>query len=167
MSLEQYLQFKTPPGMKDELIEGELVILPSGSPNHALLIKKLVRLLEEAIDQNQFEVNADLSIIINRADPASMPRPDVFIMDRPRFLQAAQRDEFPEGSPELAIEVVSPSNTQKELLTKIKFYLRYGSYAVWIVYPKREQLLCGKAKTPAANIVKANTFLYPPTCLRK
>ncbi len=39
MSLAEYLAFETQAGTKDELIEGELIISPSGSPNHALISK--------------------------------------------------------------------------------------------------------------------------------
>jgi Uma2 family endonuclease len=39
-------------------------------------------------------------------------------------------------SPELCIEVVSPSNSRKELREKIDAYLAAGAQEVWIVYPQ-------------------------------
>jgi Uma2 family endonuclease len=153
MSLAEYLAFDPPEGSKDELLEGELVISPSGTPAHALIMKRLVRLLDPVVENSGFEVNSDLSIVVDPSEPASMPRPDVFVMERSRFLEAAKRDVFPEGSPELAIEVVSPRNTKKSLLTKLKLYLRNASAAVWLVYPKS---LFGKTKTPAASSAKVN-----------
>jgi Uma2 family endonuclease len=141
VSLKEYLEVQSVDGTKDELIQGEVVISPSGSPNHALLMKRLVRLLDGLVDGNEFEVNSDLSIIVNPADPASMPRPDVFVMDRVRFLAAARQERFPEGAPELAIEIVSPSNTRKDLRIKVGLYLRHGSLAVWVVYPKRRSVM--------------------------
>ena len=136
ISLAEYLTYEGPPGTKDELIDGELVISPSGSPNHALVIKRLVRLLDDLVGDSGFEVNSDLSIVVDASEPAFMPRPDVFVMGRKRYMEAAKRDAFREGSPELAIEVVSPSNTKTELLKKLNLYLRNGSSAVWVVYPK-------------------------------
>jgi Uma2 family endonuclease len=41
-----------------------------------------------------------------------------------------------EGTPALAVEVVSPSNTAEDMAKKTQQYLRAGSHAVWIVYPK-------------------------------
>lgn len=50
------------------------------------------------------------------------------------------RDENPDEpwhhfSPEIAVEVVSPSNTRAQLLAKRDHYLRAGSEQVWIVDP--------------------------------
>ena len=41
-----------------------------------------------------------------------------------------------EGSPALAIEVVSDSNTPARLNLKKELYFAHGSEEVWIVYPK-------------------------------
>jgi Uma2 family endonuclease len=49
--------------------------------------------------------------------------------------------EYPEGSPELAVEIVSPSNTKKKLAEKIELYLANGSLAVWVVYPKKRTVV--------------------------
>ena len=141
VSIEEYLRFEAPDGMKDELIEGEIVISPSGTSAHAVIIKRLGRLLEAALEGSEFEVNFDVSIILDRESRPSMPRPDVFVMNRERFMDAVRRDAYPMGLPELAMEVVSPSNTKKELLKKLSLYLRHGSSAVWIVYPKTRTVM--------------------------
>lgn len=40
------------------------------------------------------------------------------------------------AAPELCIEIVSPSNSRKELLEKTEAYLSAGATEVWIVYPQ-------------------------------
>ena len=94
VSLKEYLQLKPPDGTKDEPIEGEIVISPSGSPARALIIKRLGRLLDDLLGDSQFEINFDLSIVVDPSQPALMPRPDVFVMNRARFLDAVRRDVF-------------------------------------------------------------------------
>jgi Uma2 family endonuclease len=141
VSLEEYLEFEAPDGTKDELIEGEIVISPSPTAGHALIVKSLLILLHEVLKGSAFEFSSDLSIIVDPASPPSMPRPDVFVMNRERLLDAARRNVYPVGSPELAIEVVSPGNTKRELLKKLSLYLRHGSCAVWIVYPKTHTVM--------------------------
>ncbi|MDB5350599.1 MAG: hypothetical protein JWN86_1846 [Planctomycetota bacterium] len=37
--------------------------------------------------------------------------------------------------PELAIEIVSPTNQANDVLAKVEEYFRAGSLAVWVVYP--------------------------------
>jgi Uma2 family endonuclease len=45
------------------------------------------------------------------------------------------------GSPCLAIEVVSPSDTAKHLKRKVDAYLEAGSKSVWIVYPEARSVM--------------------------
>ena len=42
-------------------------------------------------------------------------------------------------APELCVEVVSPSNSRKELREKIDAYLATGAKEVWIVYPQSKR----------------------------
>jgi len=45
------------------------------------------------------------------------------------------------GAPRIAIEVASPGNAAEELDLKIDQYLRNGSQAVWVGYPKRKAIV--------------------------
>jgi Uma2 family endonuclease len=40
-----------------------------------------------------------------------------------------------EGSPALAMEVISPTNLAQDTAKKVRQYLEAGSHAVWLVYP--------------------------------
>jgi Uma2 family endonuclease len=42
------------------------------------------------------------------------------------------------AAPDLAVEVVSPSNSPRDLLTKIEHYLEFGTQLVWAVYPDEQ-----------------------------
>lgn len=59
---------------------------------------------------------------------------------------AARRipSQLPEGyvpfAPDLAVEVVSPGNTDEEINLKVELYLRYGTRLVWVVYPKQQKI---------------------------
>lgn len=161
VTLNEYLKFKAPDGTKDELIEGKIVISPSGSAAHALFIKRLGRLLDDLLADSPFEVNFDLSIVVDPMNPPSMPRPDVFVMNRARFMDAVRRRVFPVGSPELAVEVVSPGNTRKKLLTKLRLYLQHGSSAVWVVYPKRRTVIVWELKDTSCEYREGKAVTLP------
>jgi Uma2 family endonuclease len=47
---------------------------------------------------------------------------------------------FLESPPDLAVEVLSPSNTHKEMETKLKEYARAGVELVWYVDPERKEV---------------------------
>lgn len=47
---------------------------------------------------------------------------------------------WPQGAPEIAVEVIAPHITASDILYKIPVYLRYGSKIVWIVDPYRNRV---------------------------
>jgi Uma2 family endonuclease len=42
--------------------------------------------------------------------------------------------------PELAVEVVSPTNTAEKIISKIREYFQAGCHRVWVVYPTVKQV---------------------------
>jgi Uma2 family endonuclease len=69
-------------------------------------------------------------------------RPDVAFVSYERWPRRRRvpREEAWDTVPDLAIEVVSPSNTAEEILTKIDEYFRAGVRRVWVIYPALEQI---------------------------
>ena len=55
------------------------------------------------------------------------------------FLQKHAGEVALQQAPELCIEVVSPSNSRKELNQKREAYFASGAQEVWIVYPKSKR----------------------------
>jgi Uma2 family endonuclease len=135
MELEEYLALDKPVNGKDELIEGELHISPSAFPDHMEVAHQIQRLLEQLVNGRGFVVRQDTSILLEKAEPASMPRPDVFVFSEARWRECVRNRTWPEGAPVLAVDVFSPGNRKSKLRKKIDLFLRKGSSAVWAVYP--------------------------------
>ena len=51
--------------------------------------------------------------------------------------------------PDLAAEVVSPSNEAKEVIDKVGEYLQAGVQVVWVIYPSAREIHVFDARTPA------------------
>ena len=55
------------------------------------------------------------------------------------YISKQRMPEFPDREvpvpPDLAIEVVSPTDVKKEVQGKVKLYLQHGTKIVWVVYP--------------------------------
>ena len=51
--------------------------------------------------------------------------------------------------PELAIEIISPTNTATEVVDKVREYLQAGVALVWVVYPVSGEIHIHDARTPA------------------
>jgi Uma2 family endonuclease len=52
-------------------------------------------------------------------------------------------------APDLAIEIVSPSQRHAQMLPKVAEYLLYGSSQVWLVFPSRKEVEVHTADAPA------------------
>jgi Uma2 family endonuclease len=74
-------------------------------------------------------------------------RPDVCVLvgDRARRLDP---DRIPiPGSPDIAIEVISPTERSSESHDKVRAYLRHGTAEVWQVYPKSRTVQIHRGET--------------------
>jgi Uma2 family endonuclease len=75
--------------------------------------------------------------------------PDVAFVRSGRTLPS---DKFPEGAPDLAIEVISPTNTPHEMDRRVSDFFAAGSTRVWLVYPEQREVyvhgLAGVVRRP-------------------
>lgn len=140
MTISEYLHYQTPPGFRDELIRGELILSPSAKPRHNSICTRIYEILSRLV-REEFVVNLDTTMILSEEDAkdGSGPRPDVFVIDRERWEQAERLDAYPTGSPQLVVEVLSPS-TEAEDNKKAVLYLDTGAYAVWLVDPDKREV---------------------------
>ena len=122
-------------GQREELIEGELVVSPGPKGFHAYVVEQLREKLRPLRDQN-FAIVNDFSCLL---PPDSIPVPDLMIIRRSRWEEAVRADAWLAESPELVIEVSSPSN--RRLQRKAAVFLEHGAEQVWIVYPKRRSVV--------------------------
>jgi Uma2 family endonuclease len=72
-------------------------------------------------------------------DPPTWIEPDVSVL-RIERARATGGDDYFLGSPELAVEVVSPSETARDLNRKVAALLAGGSLAVWVIYPEEDEV---------------------------
>jgi hypothetical protein len=55
-------------------------------------------------------------------------------------IETASADSYFEGSPELAIKVISPKDSAADIQTKVQQYLAFGALQVWVLYPKTREV---------------------------
>jgi Uma2 family endonuclease len=115
-----------------ELIEGEIIVTPSPSLMHQIVVHRLDVLLDRAT------VESGLGLVIGAPfdvylDERNVPQPDLMVVlwDRERVLGSARL----ESAPSLAIEIISPSSATKDRVTKRSLYARHGVPEYWLVDP--------------------------------
>jgi Uma2 family endonuclease len=120
-------------GMHYEILAGELITLPPPKSRHSVIGSNsfiaLLPLQQRGLGRVMQEAGYKLS-----EDPATWIQPDVSFLIAER-LRATAPDGYFLGAPELAVEVVSPSESARTLNRKVKALLAAGGHAVWVVYP--------------------------------
>jgi Uma2 family endonuclease len=116
------------------LIDGELFEMSPANRLHgrlALLIgSALMRYVE---DRALGEVNVEVGYH-PPGDRSTLLAPDVAYISQARLSQQPE-DNFLSIMPDLAVEIVSPSNTIGQIRRKAAIYLDNGARLVWIVLP--------------------------------
>jgi Uma2 family endonuclease len=157
LSLEEFLaRPEREDGQQEELIEGELIVSPGAKVSHAEIVRRF-RLLLQPLERMGFVLSNDFGCILR---PRSMPHiPDLAAIGVERWNAAAKADAWLEDSPELVIEVSSPSNRKPKLGLKAELYLEHGAEQVWIAYPTtRTVLVCTAEGTTEARIGETLDF---------
>jgi Uma2 family endonuclease len=129
--------------IKDELIGGEVVRIPPASLPHDLIKNQINRILFRYLDAHPELALESLVEIGTSVSEYDTFIPDISVVKRQRLTPVERR--IFQGAPDLAIEVVSPSDTVKHLKRKIDAYLAHGSQSVWVVFPEARSVMIHRA----------------------
>ena len=134
-------------GYKHELINGELVMVPAGM-EHENIVIKLSAALERFVSEHKlgavFGSNAGYWM-----KSGNLRSPDVSFISK-KLLQGFKRPPkgFFKGSPDLAVEILSPSDTMENLHEKIFEYFENDTKLVWVVNPEEQVILVYHSPRP-------------------
>jgi Uma2 family endonuclease len=132
-----YLEWEGPE--RCQLINGEVFMMASPSVTHQALVTELTiqfgnwlrgkpcRVFASPLDGRLFpeEDNSDDTVV----------QPDLLVVcDKGKLGRAVN------GPPDLAIEIVSPSNSHRELFLKFQYYLEAGVREYWVIYPEEKKV---------------------------
>src|SRR4051812_6528408 len=111
MTARQFLELgEDPPGVRLELVNGEIAVSPSPMPDHSFVVISLARILGDHIEKNDLgQIFGDVDTIFGEFD---VQRPDLLFFRKTRLHLIGEK--AMEGSPDLAIEVVSPSSVRTD-----------------------------------------------------
>lgn len=79
-------------------------------------------------------LGADGTFILSREHKIVL-LPDVAFVAQHRLPGADRRQKFFDGPPDLAVEIVSPSDRMRDVEEKAQMWLRFGTRIVWVVDP--------------------------------
>ncbi len=123
-------------GRKYELVNGRLVEVPTGTRHGEISVELTIRIYPFA---KPWAVVYDSSTGFRTAR-GNIRSPDVSVMRKERLPDGKSPVGFADGTPDLAIEVISPSERTSDILEKIAEYFESGTQEVWLLFPERQQV---------------------------
>jgi Uma2 family endonuclease len=138
--------FQLGPDAPYELIEGELVEVNPPGGIHGEVAGKLSAYLGMFVLTNKLGkfFTHDAGFVLKQ-DPDTVLGPDFAFIRQGRLTKSPKA--YIRIAPDLAVEVVSPSNTRPEIDRKTQIYLDAGVELVWIVDPFRGELSVRQANS--------------------
>jgi len=144
-SYADYLSW--PEGERVEIIEGEAVAMsPAPSRQHQRILGELARQFSNYLVGKTCDVYmAPFDVRLPKGnekddDIRTVVQPDLTVVcDRGKL-----DDKGCKGSPDLVVEIVSPSSFRHDVLTKLRLYEKAGVREYWIVYPGEKAVVVYK-----------------------
>ncbi|MDX2268498.1 MAG: Uma2 family endonuclease [Bryobacter sp.] len=124
---------RTAAGERLDFDDGVIIPMPNNDSLHDGIKLSLARLLNRQLE-DPIEAGNELAFEVA---PDRVRHPDVAVCLTRRARIAGKRFQ---GPPDLAIEIVSDSDSAKDLDDKIRLYLKHGARAVWVVWPEDQRI---------------------------
>jgi Uma2 family endonuclease len=125
-----------------EVVNGQILKLPPMGAYQILIASDLMRHLGNFAEKHALgRAVAEMLFLLDRTTDLQR-RPDVAVVSYrrwPRERKVPTSNAW-EVVPDLAVEIVSPTNTADAILAKIREYFQAGVTRVWVVYPTEQQV---------------------------
>jgi Uma2 family endonuclease len=145
ISVEQFAAMPQDEAVQYELVEGELFEMPSATPKHAWIRDELCGAFRHYLSQKR------LGVAVGEVDcqtgRESVRRPDVSFYRQERW-SLVDQDRIPVlFAPDIAVEVLSPSEKAIDVNRKVHEYFAAGASEVWIIDTENIEI---QIRTPSA-----------------
>ncbi|MGB7340356.1 MAG: Uma2 family endonuclease [Phototrophicaceae bacterium] len=123
-----------------ELHYGELIVAGGSGAVSSILAGFLLHKISIFVHENKlgYVTGADGHYVFSE-DPSVAVIPDVAFVSTDRMPRPVP-NKFLHIIPNIAIEVISPSERAKDIRQKIEIYLEYGTDLIWTIYPSLKRI---------------------------
>jgi len=125
-------------GYLHEIVNGELVMSPKNNWQHGEICARLLTAMKAFADLHRLGAVWDSSTGF-WMQSRNCRAPDISFVSKGR-LKGLRRSSpaFFQGAPDLAVEVLSPSTSRRELDERLKDFFASGTRLAWVIDPARE-----------------------------
>jgi Uma2 family endonuclease len=137
VTADELLALPTGMGKRYELVAGELRVMSPSGWRHGEVSANVASLLGAFIREHKLGrgFGAETGFLLKR-NPDTVRAPDFAFIAKGNLPEKEPVEAFWPGAPDLAIEVLSPGDTTREVDEKIEAWLAAGCSAVWVVDPR-------------------------------
>ncbi len=142
-------------GHRYELVNGELVDMGNSGAKHGYIAIILSSALFAVVMAQKLGALFDSSTAFNMKN-GNKRSPDISFFAKERLQEL---DDLPtsflDGAPDLAIEILSPTNTIEEINDKLVEYFENGSRLVWVINPSQHYVLVYRSSQEPDRLLKS------------
>jgi len=133
------LEGRMPERVRWRLIQGELFMMSPAGGQHGRICSNLTGLLYSYVKSSQagHSFGAETGYVLTR-NPDTMLAPDASFITADRADLITEK--FIDGAPDLAVEVISPSQSQPNATEKAEQWLELGAQMIWLVWPRTKRV---------------------------
>jgi Uma2 family endonuclease len=143
-------------GNKYEVVDGELRMSPAGL-RHERIVARLITLLAAFVRREGLGDVLGSNVLY--VFPSGNKRaPDVSFVAAGR-LTGIENAVFPQLVPDLAVEVLSPSDSPRQVLDKVGEYLQSGVHLVWVIDPEQRRATVYRSLTDVDHVASADALV--------
>lgn len=125
-------------GQRYELIDGEIVVSPAPTWAHQQVVGRLYRRIVSWVEDRSLGEVAVAPVDVVLSTSVSV-QPDLVYVSTANLINP--RDGRYYGTPDLAVEVISPTNQSYDTVTKLFGYAQAGIPEYWLVDPAVRSVL--------------------------
>jgi Uma2 family endonuclease len=119
-----------------ELVRGRIIREPRPGYGHGEKLLNLAAPLRQHVRRHRLggvTIDSGWALL---PDVATVRGPDISFIAKARIPREGLPQGFPRMAPDLAVEIVSPSNRAGDIRDKLSDYFEAGVRQVWVVYPR-------------------------------
>jgi Uma2 family endonuclease len=139
-------------GRKYELVDGEIRVTPAGMRHEDIAAELLMRLRLFAKQQGLGKVLG--SSTGYRLPNGNIRSPDVSFVTQERLPDGKAPVGFGELAPDLAVEILSPEDSKRQVLEKVGEYLEAGVRLVWVIDPEQRRAAVHRSLTEVRELAE-------------
>ena len=131
VTYEEWLRMPEVQDAIEEVVNGEIRIMPPPKWKHAQIVKQIYDALRDQLEKGKILVVAAQFGLIIRKSPLTSRVPDLAVFEMETIVE---QDGYIHSAPQLIVEVLSPANTRREREEKLGDYAAIGTPEVWVAH---------------------------------